>query len=81
MITEALVWALMTLKEPKEILATHQSQAMGLEDAIALDRQHFGQQVRCVLRYSVIRSGTGRLIPLGCGGMQHESHSLDRSAP
>jgi hypothetical protein len=57
MITEALVWALMTVKEPKEILATYPSQARCLEDPIALDRQHFGQQVQCVLRYSVIRPG------------------------
>ena len=43
MITEALAWALMTLKGPKEILATYPSQARCLDDAIALDPQHFGQ--------------------------------------
>jgi hypothetical protein len=57
MITEVLVWALMTVKQPKEILATYPSQASCLEDAIAVERQH--GQVKCVLRYSVIRPGPG----------------------
>ena len=60
MITEVLVWALVTAQDPKAILHTDASQANCLEDPVALEQQHFGEHVRCVLRYSVSRPYPGR---------------------